>query len=124
MVVYLPDCPPPDSSIIWDKLARESTQRPWNHPAVIVGKGEGCVFIRLCTSFGGRSLETARIRKFWELYLAADEHAAGKKTWVNLSPNSRYPIEYHHLRPVEGASEKIKFSQKSIDRIVGAPSDD
>ena len=115
-------------------------QSPWGHPAVIVGMfqhgGKQCVKIRLCSSFHGHRIEDHKKAEQWGYHiLAANEEdevpypgsqlatmASGsgkfeKRTYVNLSPNSEYPIELANLMPWKGTLP-LTFDLPSLQRII------
>lgn len=120
MVLYLPSTPVPPGSRMEKILAGEN-QNPGNHPAVVVGKwedldGEECVEIRLCTTLCGTDVREKKKKDYQqEWFMLADNtednkpHGTtslatligsarfGRRTYINLSRNSRYPIEYKHL---------------------------
>jgi hypothetical protein len=119
MIFYLPLTPPPASSRIQTELTRRQNQDPWNHPAVVVEKyedaGEECVKIRLFTTFserGGLGNKNPHHHHFFMLADNSEDNEPhgntklatmkgrarfGKKTYLNLSADSKYPIEYKHL---------------------------
>lgn len=112
--VFFLSTPPPSNSIIHEKLL-SSNQNSWEHPAVITGKfikdGKQCVYIRLCSTFGGRRVEDHKRREHWRYHILTDNEtdanphdgsslarmAPGsgkfqKRTYVNISPEAEYPI--------------------------------
>lgn len=136
MVLYLPAIPPPSSSRMHKVLVGKK-QEPWNHAVVVVGKwsdpGEECVEIRICTSFNGKHVEEACPNHQGLHMLAANSednkphgttslatiigHARfSKRTYINLSADSHYPIEYKHLDLWEKKSP-MKFDDISLQRI-------
>ncbi|KAF1921772.1 hypothetical protein BDU57DRAFT_440093 [Ampelomyces quisqualis] len=137
MVFFLPyDEAPADSKI---HATLEETENPWGHPAVVVAKwldhGKACVRIRLCTSFGGKRIEKAKLPEHHHFFLLADNEEDttphegtalarmagsakfGKRTYVNLSTKSEYPIEYKYLSPWASASQ-IQFDCKAVNKIL------
>jgi hypothetical protein len=150
MIFYLPLTPAPASSRIHTELTRRRNQEPWNHPAVVVDKyldaGEECVKIRLFTTFSGRGgLESKDLRHHHFFMLADNREDTvphgdtdlatmkggakfGKKTYLNLSAESQYPIEYKHLdlynnhAPMQFDAFSLHLIQDEADRIVAAKS--
>jgi hypothetical protein len=143
MVLHLSQDPAPPESRIYQKLQAGESQDPWNHPAVIVGKwiegGEQCVSIRLCTTFHGVKVVDRKAehqRKYFLLAandvdeephgdtcLARMEAGSGKftrRTYVNLSANSVYPIEYKHLG-LFGTKPPMRFDSKARAIILSSP---
>ncbi|KAH7379996.1 hypothetical protein BKA66DRAFT_571079 [Pyrenochaeta sp. MPI-SDFR-AT-0127] len=139
-VLFLPLQLPPSDSIIFEKLALSAEQRPWGHPAVITGKfmeaGKECVRIRLCTTFGGRKIEDVKPVWRWKMFALAENEqdekpqegtrlvkmAVGsgnfqKRSYVNLSKNAEYPIEFVHLDCWTGRVP-LKFDSESTQRII------
>jgi hypothetical protein len=144
MVLHLSNPAPPESRI-HQKLLAGGAQDPWNHPAVIVGKwiadGEQCVSIRLCTTFHGTRIVDYKTARHQKLYvLAANEEDEkphgdtclaemeagsgkfGRRTYVNLSANSVFPIEYKHLG-LFGTKPPMRFDSKARDTIMNARED-
>lgn len=143
-VLLLPPQLPPPNSIIFEKLAGSADQRPWGHPAVITGKfveaGKECVRIRLCTTFGGRKIEDVKQIHQRKMYVLTDNQydakphkgtrlvkmadSSGKfqkRSYVNLSWNAEYPIEFEHLTRWTGRMP-LKFDAESTQRIVNCVS--
>ncbi|KAF2127180.1 hypothetical protein P153DRAFT_295815 [Dothidotthia symphoricarpi CBS 119687] len=134
------------SSIIHVGLAQGGDQEPWDHPAVITGKfekgGEQYVRIRLTTSFGGRTVEARKPSHQRRFFILADNaedqtpHSgtvlasmkAGsarfvKRTYVNLSRNSEYVIEYKHLTTWAIGHKQMTFDAVSTKRIIACQVD-
>jgi hypothetical protein len=139
MVFFLPDIQLQLESRIQDKLAG-SSQFPWNHPAVVVAKsvenGEQCVRIRLCTSFRGQRVEDRKPYHQQKYFVLADNSedlvphcntrlarmepgsaSFSKRTYVNMSHDSEYPIEYKHLALWE-CKPSMRFDHASFEMIM------
>jgi hypothetical protein len=143
MVFHLPVTPAPADSRIQAKLAREP-QSPWNHPIVITRKweenGEQCVSFAGCTTFKGQRIEDVKKEHEQIQFLLAansqDEVPHGstrlammedktkkfsRRTYVNLSPDSEFEIEYKHLE-LYGFRPPMKFNGDALKRILeGTP---
>jgi hypothetical protein len=140
MVFHLPLIEPPADSIIHQRIKQVGQeQAPWNHPAVVVAKweegGKQCVSIRLCTTFGGVSVQERKPEHQQKFFLLADnevdqephgntclakmETGSGfsKRTYVNLSHNSVYPIEYKHLDRY-GTKPPMRFDSEARNIIL------
>ncbi|RMZ66173.1 hypothetical protein GMOD_00005250 [Pyrenophora seminiperda CCB06] len=129
-----------DSVAIQDSL-RSNNQggNPVDHPVVILGKfnkkGAECVQFRHLTSFGGKSLEERKPEHQRHFFLPCESqdgsspsegaHIAtleagsgvlAKRSYVNLSPNSIYQIEYTHLE-VYKDQESLRFDTASTSYI-------
>mgnify|MGYP003629404388 CR=1 FL=1 len=136
MVFFLPE--PPKSSRMQVTIAGTG-QNPWRHPVVVTDKravdGENCVEIRLCTSFGDQRItSTDKKPHQYNMFVLADNNIdtvphgytrlAGlivgsakfpKRTYVNLSKDSTYEIEYDYLTPWDKGP--IQFDKAAMARI-------
>lgn len=112
---------------------------PWYHPVVVLGKfvtnGEQCVRIRTCTSFNNQRIEDAKLEHQRRCFLLVDndadtevhhgtrlgEMAPGsdrfsKRTYVNLSFNSLYEVEYKHLELFNG-KPAMQLDEKTVAMV-------
>jgi hypothetical protein len=138
MVFYLPAEEKLTGSRIHEQL-HGSDQSPWCHPAVIVGKrkaadGEECVEVRLCTTLRGTHVEVKKQFHQQGFFMLADNtedntpHGStilarmtgssrfGKRTYINLSFNSKYTVEYRHLTPYNG-NPPMQFDADALEKI-------
>jgi hypothetical protein len=122
-VFFLGSVPPPESSVVYAKLAAKGN--PWGHPVVVVGKhvsaGVEHVKLRVCTSFGSRRVEDARPRCQHQYLLIENQEDVythqgtslvrlssssaatfRKRTYISLRKKGGLTIEYQHLEPFEG----------------------
>ncbi|KAL5120122.1 hypothetical protein ACEQ8H_001947 [Pleosporales sp. CAS-2024a] len=141
MVFYLPDEGDMLGSRIHESIGNQP-QSPWCHPAVITRKGveddgEECVEIRLCTSFGGMDVVAKKPLQQQALFMLAsnsedenthggtclarlqDSGRFGKRTYVNLSRNSVYTVEYRRLTAFKG-KPPMQFDAVSTQKIIAA----
>ncbi|KAF2833940.1 hypothetical protein CC86DRAFT_415965 [Ophiobolus disseminans] len=140
-IVYLDPISAPLDSVIHGKLAMESPQSPWGHPAIILGKyeksGVQCVDIRLCTSFDNKTVMQRKPERQWGLFMLVDNdqdrqpHAGttlgtvvpgsprfSKRTYINLSANSAYPIEYKYLTRWNPPKGQIQIDQDTVKKVL------
>lgn len=95
--------------------------------------GEDLVAIRLCTTFGGRSIEEAKAPHLRKLFMLAENGqytqphgdtrlatttsgSFAKRTYINLSPRSEYIIEYKYLATFT-SQVPIQFDAASVERM-------
>lgn len=137
MVFHLPT----EEKLVGSKIheyVKGTGQNPWCHPAVVVGKkvdskGEECVQIRLCTTFNGQTVTERKPAQQRRLFILADNHQDnephlgttlakmigarfGKRTYVNLSENSEYDVEYRYLTSYNG-KPPMRFDHESVQKI-------
>jgi hypothetical protein len=140
MIFHLPETPAPVSSKIQKELTCRQNQNPWKHPVVVVRKyedaGVECVDIRLFTSFGERGGLSNKNPHHHRFFMLADNSVDntphgntklvtmkgnarfGKVTYLNLSADSQYPIEYKHLELYNNQSP-MQFDAISLRNIQG-----
>lgn len=125
-VCFLPSVPPPMVSRIHQGLASRPTSSPWNHAAVVTrkftGNGEECIKFRLCTTFGNKTLQEHKNKWHWQYFLAAEGTECpqfSRNTYVNMSPNSEYTIEYKHIQLWCGNNAQTYFKGEKLRDIVG-----
>ncbi|KAH7389602.1 hypothetical protein DE146DRAFT_171077 [Phaeosphaeria sp. MPI-PUGE-AT-0046c] len=137
MVFHLPGKQNVKDSLL--SLELNEPNRPWDHPAVVVGKfvqhGQEFVEIRGCTTFHGQQVEAVKPKHQQSFFLLADNDedvavhggtrlgrmAPGstrfcKRTYVNLSWDSLYPVKYEHLE-LHNGKLPIQFDQDAVDMI-------
>ncbi|KAH5586802.1 hypothetical protein HBI65_243070 [Parastagonospora nodorum] len=137
MVFYLPT----EEKLVGSKIheyMKGTDQNPWCHPAVVVGKeidfqGVECVQIRLCTTFNGHTVTEKKPPHQQRLFMLADNNQDdkphpgttlakmigarfSKRTYVNLSENSEYDVEYMYLTSYNG-KPPMRFDRESVQKI-------
>ncbi|KAF2848944.1 hypothetical protein T440DRAFT_142238 [Plenodomus tracheiphilus IPT5] len=135
-VLYLPESPPDQSSVIYNELSLGS--RLFGHPVVIIGKsvegGEQFVKMRMCTTFRGQHINEAKHSRFHEQFIlventqdcavpadgimATTEPGSArfrKRTYIDIKQN--YTIEYKHLAPW-AADGPVAIDEASTQRLV------
>ncbi|KAI4954285.1 hypothetical protein J4E91_001996 [Alternaria rosae] len=144
-IVYLTPKKIPDSSIIRSHQNQSGFE---NHPIVVLGKerrkGTTIVSFRQLTTFNGRTVEEKKMgdRKHQQkFYMMVENHqdrvnstvnpvakmtpgfdALKRRSYVNLSPNSRFEIEYEYLEAF-GKDGLRRLDAESVSYIKSARSD-
>ncbi|KNG52275.1 hypothetical protein DDE82_000481 [Stemphylium lycopersici] len=133
---------PPLSSIFWKHPGMSD---PEGHPVVVIAKrknraGENCVDFRITTTFGGKRLQDKKSAYHWQYFMqcensvemvnqnevrlakmAPDSEVFKKRSYVNMSPNSLYHIEYEHLSAFRDQPE-LRFDKQTVSEIKNTPS--
>jgi hypothetical protein len=140
-IVYLTAAPIPSSSII---RQHPNQSRFENHPVVVLGKerqwGTAIVDFRQLTTFAGVAVEDKKVEQQRHFYMMVqnrqDEKTASthpiarmapgfdplaKRSYVNLSPNSRFKIEYKYLEAF-GTDGLRRLDAESVSYIQRARS--
>lgn len=122
-ILFLPAIGIPSSSILWSNQVGGD---PTRHPLVITKKfkdvwGVECVQFRSLTTFRGQTVEDRKPAHQQHYYVQVDSRedpspvggaqtatfeagsdVLAKRSYVNLSPNSTYEVEYTHLEIFRG----------------------
>ncbi|KAG9190683.1 hypothetical protein G6011_08771 [Alternaria panax] len=137
-ILYIPPAPIPSSSII----RRHSNQSQFeDHPIVVLGTrrdaGDDIVMFRHIASFGGVPVEEKKSKHLQGFFMLCENSqdkgkkstnpiakmALGpplkKRSYVNLSHNSFFEIEYRYLAPFHG--ELRRLDAESVAFIKKAP---